>query len=152
MSKSNEFAALFMKQIFNNDDIANIGDATGLVGGVEGNLYVSLHTSDPGEAVTDPTATETTYTDYLRVAVVRSTAGWTVSGTDPASCSPFADIDFAECGATPGAALTHFAILGGVNTTADDRLVLYSGTLTPPITMATGVIPRIKTTSTITED
>lgn len=152
MSKSNEFAALFMKHVFNNDSIPEIGDATGLPAGVEGSLYVSLHTSDPGEAVTNPVTTETTYTNYLRVAVARTTGGWTVSGTDPASCSPAADIDFAECGATPGAALTHFAILGGSTTTADDRLVLYSGTLTPNITMAEGVIPRIKTTSTITED
>ena len=32
-----------------------------------------------------------------------------------------------------------------------DDLVLYSGTVTPNITMAEGVIPRIKSTSAITE-
>lgn len=153
MSKSNEFANLLMKHVFNNDDILTIGDAGGLLGSVvPGDLYVSLHTSDPGEAVTDPTATETTYTNYVRVAVARTTGGWTITGTDPASCSPTVDIDFPECGAAaPGAPITHFAITAGTDG-AGDELVLYSGTVTPNITMAEGVIPRLKTTSTITED
>jgi hypothetical protein len=51
----------------------------------------------------------------------------------------------------PGAAITHFAITAGIDG-AGDEMVLYWGDLTPSITMATGVIPRIKTTSTITED
>jgi len=151
MSKSNEFAAAVLNLIFKNTDIATIGDAGGVRGSVSaGNLYLSLHTSDPGEAVTNPTTTETTYTNYVRQAVVRG-AGWTVSGTDPASVSPAADVDFPECGVTAGAAITHFAVTGGIDG-AGDELVLYSGTVTPNITMATGVIPRIKATSAITED
>jgi hypothetical protein len=154
MSKSNEFALLIMQHIFENAAIPNLGDATGLqASGGPGDLYVSLHTSDPGEAVTDPTTTETSYTDYARISVSRSgQTGWTVTGGDPASCSPTADIDFPECGVTPGADLTHFAILGGITNDLLDQVVLYSGTLTPDIVMAEGVIPRIKTTSTITED
>ena len=35
------------------------------------NLYVSLHTADPGEAG-DQTTSEATYTGYARIAVVRS--------------------------------------------------------------------------------
>jgi len=64
MSKSNEFAAAVLNLIFKNTDIATIGDAGGVRGSVSaGNLYLSLHTSDPGEAVTNPTTTETTYTN-----------------------------------------------------------------------------------------
>jgi hypothetical protein len=51
--------------------------------------------------------------------------------------------------ASPGGAITHFGI---VNTSSGAGKLLYSGTMTPNITMAVGVVPRIKTTSTITED
>ena len=46
-----------------------------------------------------------------------------------------------------GGAITHFSVGTGVSSK-----LLYSGTVTPNITMAVGVIPRLKTTSTITED
>lgn len=146
MSKSNTFENALLLLIFNNTDIANIGDATGIQGSSSpGNLYVSLHTSDPGEAGSAVT-NETAYTNYARQAVARSGSGFTVSGN---SVSPAADVDFPACGATPGAALTHFGI---VNTSSGAGVLLYSGTLTPNITMAEGVIPRVLSTSTITED
>ena len=149
MSKSNEFETALLGLIFNNTDIADIGDAPGLQNSAApGSFYVALHTADPTEAVTDPTTTETAYTGYARVAVARSAGGWTITGN---SVSPTENIDFGECTAAPGAALTHFSILGGITGTGD-QFVLYYGTLAPNITMAEGVIPRIKTTSTITED
>jgi hypothetical protein len=151
MSKSNYFANAFMQHIFNNIAISNIGDGAGLPAGVEGSLYVTLHTATPDETG-DASTNETNYTDYQRVAVARNAGGWTVAAeADPASTSPTADIDFIECGATPGNPITHFGVTtAGVKATADE--LLYWGTVSPPITMATGVIPRIKTTSTITED
>jgi len=146
MSKSNTFENNLLLLIFNNTNIANIGDATGLRGSTAaGSLYWALHTADPGEtgsAITN----ETAYTNYARVAAARSGAGFTVTGS---SVSPAANVDFAECGATPGAAITHFSV---VDTASGAGTILYSGTVTPNITMAAGVIPRIKTTSTITED
>lgn len=146
MSKGNTFENEFLLHVFNNSDIANVGDATGLRGSsTAGSLYVSLHTADPGEAG-DQTTNETAYTGYARVAVARSGAGWTVTGN---SVSPAANIDFGECTASPGAAITHVAV--GTASSGTGK-VLYKGTVTPNITMATGVIPRIKTTSTVTED
>ena len=146
MSKSNTFENDLMLLIFNNTNIADIGDATGLRGSsVAGSLYWSLHTADPGEAGTAITS-ETAYTGYARVAAARSGAGFTVTGN---SVSPPANVDFGECTASPGAALTHFGI---VNTSSGAGKLLYKGTLTPNITMAVGTIPRIKTSSTITED
>ena len=51
------------------------------------NLYVALHTADPGESGTQST-NEISYTSYARVAVARSSAGWTVTGSrNPACCS-----------------------------------------------------------------
>lgn len=146
MSKTNTFENSLLLLIFNNTDIANIGDAGGLQNSATaGSLYVSLHTSDPGEAGAQNT-NETAYAGYARVAVARSGAGWTVTGN---SVSPAANIDFGECTASPGGAITHFGI--GTDSAGAGTL-LYKGTVTPNITMATGVIPRLKTTSTVTED
>ena len=146
MSKSNTFENDLLLLIFNNTDIALIGDAAGLQNSAAaGSLYVGLHTADPGEAGTQATS-ETAYTGYARIAVARSAGGWTVTTN---SVSPTANVDFGECTASPGGALTHFSV--GTDASGAGKL-LYSGTLTPNITMATGVIPRVKTTSTITED
>lgn len=146
MSKSNTFENDLLLLIFNNTNIADIGDATGVRGSsAAGNLYVSLHTADPGEAGTAIT-NETAYTGYARVAVARSGAGFAVTGN---SVSPAANVDFGECTASPGGAITHFGI---VNTASGAGKLLYKGTMTPNITMAVGVIPRLKSTSTITED
>jgi hypothetical protein len=146
MSKSNACENSLLLLIFNNTNFALIGDATGLRGSTTaGSLYVSLHTADPGEAG-DQTTNETAYTGYARVGLARSGAGWTVTGN---SVSPAANIDFGECTASPGAALTHF----GVGTASSGAgVLLYSGTLTPSISMAVGVLPRVKNSSTISED
>lgn len=143
MSKGDTFENDWLKLIFNATAIANLADnaATSPLT----NLYVSLHTADPGEAGSQTTS-ETAYTGYARIAVARTSGGFTVTAN---SVSPVANIDFGECTASPGAAITHFAI--GTASSGAGKL-LYSGTVTPNITMAAGVIPRLKTTSTITED
>lgn len=146
MSKSDVFENDLLKLIFQNSAIAAIGDAGGLLpSAAAGSLWWSLHTADPGEAGTAVTS-ETAYTGYARVAAARSSGGFTLTAN---SISPPANVDFGECTAAPGGAITHFGI---VNTASGAGKLLYKGTMTPNITMATGVIPRIKSTSTITED
>lgn len=146
MSKSDVFENDLLKLIFQNTSIANIGDAGGLLQSASaGSLYWSLHTADPGEAGTAIT-NETAYTGYLRVAAARSSGGFTITAN---SVSPAANVDFAECTASAGGPITHFGI---VSTSSGAGKLLYSGTVTPNITMAVGVIPRLKTTSAITED
>lgn len=146
MSKGNTFENDLLLLIFNNTNAANVGDATGLRGSsTAGSLYVSLHTADPGEAG-DQTTSETAYTSYARQAVARSGSGFTVTNN---SVSPAANIDFPECTGSAGAAITHFAI--GTASSGAGK-ILYKGAISPNITMATGVIPRVKSTSTITED
>lgn len=146
-SKADAFENELLLLIFNNTDIGTIGDTAGIQGSTTaGNFYLSLHTSDPLDSITGGiTSTETSYGSYARKAVARSGAGWTVTGN---SVSPAADQDFVECSGTPGAAITHFAVCAEAT---GDCLVLYHGDLSPSITMSTGVIPRIKSTSTITE-
>lgn len=106
MSFGNTFENELLLHIFNNSDIANVGDATGLRGSsTAGNLYVSLHTADPGEGG-NQTTSEAAYTNYARVAVARSGAGWTVSSNQVSNA---AAVTFPTCGIT-GETLTHFAI------------------------------------------
>lgn len=146
MSKSNTFENDLLLLIFNNTAITDIGDAGGLrATATAGSLYWALHTADPGEAGTAITS-ETAYTGYARIAAARSGAGFTVTGN---SVSPPSNVDFGECSASPGGAITYFSV---VNTPSGAGKILYSGTMTPNVTMAVGVIPRIKTTSTLTED
>lgn len=67
-----------LKLIFTNTTWANIGDATGLVKSTtDGVFYISLHTADPSSG--DQSTSETTYTGYARISVVRTASGWTVS-------------------------------------------------------------------------
>lgn len=143
MSKSNTLENDWLKLLFNATAIANIADnaATSPLT----NLYVRLHTADPGETG-DQTTNETAYTGYAAVAVARTSGGWTVTGN---SVSPAANIEFPECTASPGAAITHASV--GTAATGTGK-VLYKGALTPNITMAVGVIPRLTTSSAITED
>ncbi len=146
MSKGNTFENELLACIFQNADIPLIGDAAGIQNSVAaGSLYVSLHTADPAEAG-DQATSETAYTGYARVARARDASNWPVTAN---SVSPGTNIDFGECTAAAGAALTHFGV--GTASSGAGKL-LYSGTVTPNITMAIGTIPRLKTTSTITED
>ncbi len=145
MSKTNSWENGILELLFKNTNFANAGDATGLRGSsTAGSLYVSLHTADPGEAG-DQTTSETSYTSYARVAVARSGSGWTVTGN---SVSPAAAITFPACtGST--ATITHF----GVGTASSGAgVLLYKGTVTPNISVSSGVTPQLTTATAITED
>lgn len=146
MSKSDAFETALNNLIFNNANIANIGDATGLRGSVAaGSLFLALHTADPGEAGTQST-NEISYTGYARVAVARTAGGWTVAGN---TVSPTANIDFGAMTGGTGGVATHASI--GV-ASSGAGMVLYKGALNPVINVANGVTPRIGTGSAITED
>lgn len=144
MSKSNTWETGLLNLLFKNNDFTLVGDAGGLLGSVTpGNLYLSLHTADPGEAGAQNTS-ETAYTGYARMPVVRG-AGFTVTND---TVVPAADVDFGECSAAPGAAIGWVGI--GTDLSGAGKL-LYFGVLDPTITMAIGVIPRVKATSSVVE-
>ena len=143
MSKSNSFENSFLLLIFNGTAIADLAEND--TSSPLTNLYVALHTSDPGEAGTQST-NEISYTGYARVAVARTSGGWTVTAN---SVSPVADITFGEMTAGAGGTVTH----ASVGTLASGAgIILYSGTVTPNIAVTTGTIPRILTGSTIVEE
>lgn len=141
--KSNTFENDLLKLIFNATPIANIADnaATSPLT----SLYVSLHTADPGEAGTQSTS-EAAYTSYARVAVARTTGGWTAATSG--STSPVSAITFPA--ATGGSStVTHFAV--GTASTGTGK-ILYAGSVSPSITVTTGITPQLTTSTTITED
>jgi hypothetical protein len=142
MSFGNTFENDILALIFNATGIGNIADNAGTAPLT--NLWVSLHTADPGEAGTQSTS-ECAYTSYARVSVARSGSGWTVTGN---SVSPAANIDFpAATGGTE--TVTHFGI--GTAETGTGKL-LASGTVTPNIAVSSGVTPRLTTATAITLD
>lgn len=134
MSKSDSLENAWLLLLLQNTNIANVGDATGLRGSsTAGSLYVSLHTADPGEAGAQNTS-EATYTSYARVAVARSSGGWTVSAD---AASNAAAVTFPAC--TGGSnTITHF----GVGTASSGAgVLLYKGALSASLAVSNGITP-----------
>lgn len=134
MSLSNAFETLILQHLYQNANIANHGDATGLRGSTAaGSYYVGLHTADPGEAGTQSTS-EATYTGYARVAVVRSAVGWTVSGNQASNA---AVVNFGAC--TAGSStVTHFTV-GTTSTGVGD--LIGAGALGASLAVTSGITP-----------
>jgi hypothetical protein len=78
----------FLKLLLNATAWANVADNA--ASSPLTNVHVALHTADPAEAG-DQTTSEAAYTGYTRVAVARTTGGWTVTNN---SGSPVANITF----------------------------------------------------------
>lgn len=142
MPKGSTFDNDLLKLIFQAVAIANLADNA--ASSPLTNLYASLHTADPG-AAGSPTTSETGYTGYARVAIVRTASGWSVSSN---VASPVANIDFPQCTGGAGVTITHFMI--GTSASGAGKN-LYSGTVTPNIAVSNGVTPRLTTSTTITE-
>lgn len=134
MSGSNDLETDLLELLFKNTNIANLGDATGVRGSTAaGNLYVALHTADPGETGKQNTS-EIAYTGYARVAVVRSGSGWTVSGN---AVSNAAAVTFGACTAGSGTA-THFSV--GYELSGATKMI-GSGALTASLAISAGITP-----------
>lgn len=99
------------------------------------NLYISLHTASPGVG-NNQTTNETSYTNYVRVAVLRTTGGW--DAPSAAATANAALVQFAQCGVT-GADITHVAI-GTASSGAGT--VLYQGALSSTLSVANGIQPQ----------
>src|ERR1044072_8420114 len=123
MTMTNAAETAFLNLFFLNTDWANVGDAAGLQNSAAaGAFYISLHTADPGETGTQTTS-EANYTGYARVAVARTSGGFTVSGNN---ASNTAAVTFGAC--TAGSStVTYFGI--GSDSTGTRNLFV-SGALT----------------------
>lgn len=132
MSKSNFSENAYVGLVFNATTINGLAenDTTS----PNTSLFLALHTADPGEAG-DQTTSEATYTSYARVGVLRSGAGWTVSGD---SASNAALVQFPQC--TGGTnTITHVSI-GLVTSGASE--ILYSGALNASLAVSNLIQPQ----------
>ena len=145
MSKSNTFENDLLQLIFNNVDIADIGDASGLQNSATaGSLYVALHTADPGEAGT-ATTSESAYGSYARQAVARSGAGWTVTANEAENA---ALIQFPEC-SSGSETITHVSITTAVSGASK---ILYSGALSASRSVSSGIQPQFAAGSLVVSE
>lgn len=132
MSKTNTFETDMLELFFNGTAIADLAENDSSSPATD--IYISLHTGDPGEAGNQST-NEATYTSYARVAVARNGGGWTISGNN---CSNTAAITFPQC--TGGSeTITHFGV--GVSVSGTGYLMYY-GALTSSLAVSNGITPE----------
>lgn len=137
---SSAFANDLLKLIFNGSTITGIAEndtASPLT-----NLYVSLHTGDPG-AGGSQTTNEVSYTGYSRLAVTRGGGGFAISGN---KMNPAATMELGEVSAIGSPqTVTHMCI--GTTGGSSAGKVLFRFTVSPTITLAQNVTPRLRTTT-----
>ena len=141
MGKSNSYSNSVLGILFQASPIANIADNA--ASSPLTNLYVALHTADPGAAGNQSTS-EIAYTSYARVAVVRTSGGWALASQ---TITPVAAITFPSGTGGSGTA-TYFSI-GSASSGAG--VIYYSGPITPNIVCGNGVTPQLTTATTVTE-
>ena len=145
MSISDTTETAILKLIFQAVAWANYADNAAAT--PQTNVDVALHTADPGDAGTMSTS-ETNYTSYARVSVARTTGGWAVAGTTPTAVNPVAAITF-PAGTGGSGTITNFST---GKTGGGAAAILFSGTVTPNITVGSGVTPQLTTATQITLD
>lgn len=140
MTQTTTAANDWLKLILNATAIANIADdaATAPIT----NIYISLHTASPGVGG-NQTTNEAAYTSYARVAVARTSGGWTVSTN---TAVPAATITFPA--ATGGSETETFMGLGTAS--SGTGKLLWYGAISPTIAVSSGITPSLTTATTIT--
>ena len=133
------FANDLLKLIFQGTAIANVADNA--ASAPITNIYASLHTADP--VAGNQTTSEAAYTSYARVAVARTSGGWTVSSN---TVVPVASITFPA--ATGGSETETYAGLGKSVSGAGE--LFFCGAISPTIAVSNGVTPSLTTSSILT--
>jgi hypothetical protein len=142
MPKSTTFANDLLALILNATPIADFAQDDGSSPATS--VYLSLHTANPGVGGSQ-TTNETSYTNYVRLAIARTSGGWTIAS---AVAQNAALAQFAQCGAT-GATITHVAV---GKASAGAGLVLWAGALNASLVVANLIQPQFAAGAlTITE-
>lgn len=139
-AKFNTFENQCVAYLFNNTTCTTFPSTTAQV------LALALHTASPGETG-DSGTSEAGYSGYARVAVERTSSGWTVSGNTAKLTTTMA---FPQCNGATTALVTHFSVCGSTvagTTTAS----LYYGALDNSISVSNGVTPRLTTNTAVSE-
>ncbi len=133
MPKSTSFANSLLELVLKGTTFADFAENDSSSPAT--NIYISLHTADPGIGGSQLT-NEAAYTNYDRVAVARSGAGWDVVDEEAANA---ALIQFPQCGAS-GATVTHVAI--GKADLPSAGLVIWAGALAASLAVANLIQPQ----------
>lgn len=130
---------------FENDVMLKVFQATEFSWDANVNLYISLHTGDPGEGGSQTTS-ECAYGSYARQAVARDATGWDVASNQASNDDL---IQFPQC-SSGSETITHFAV-GTASSGAGQ--ILYSGALSSSLAVSTGIQPQFAAnTLVVTED
>lgn len=140
-AKTTGLCTSLLALLLNATAIANVADnaaASPLT-----NLYLSLHTASPGQSG-NQTTSEAAYTSYARVAIARTSAGFTVA-------SAVGTLTSAQNfpAATGGSETETYFGLG--TATSGAGILWYFGPISPTIAVSSGVTPQLTTGTTITE-
>lgn len=126
-----------LKLLFQNTNFANMGDPTGVRGSTTaGSYFIALHTANPGQTGTQTTS-EAAYISYGRVAVPRSSAGYTITGSNPTTSENAAAVTFA---AATGGGETETYYSQGQATSGANEIYFY-GALTSSLAVSNGITP-----------
>lgn len=139
-AKSSTFDNQLLQLIFNAVTITGIASNSG---SPLTSLYLALHTASPAVGGSQTTS-EAAYTGYARVAVARTSSGFTVSGSSVTLTSA---VSFPA--ATGGSETETYFSVGTAASGAGE--ILYFGPISPTIAVSNGVTPQLTTGTTITE-
>jgi hypothetical protein len=142
MPKTAQFAEDLEKLIMQATAIANIADNA--ASSPATNYYVSLHTSSPGTGG-DQTTNEISYTGYARIAVARTSGGWTITS---GVVNPTSPITFGTMTAGAGGTVTYIGIGKASSGTG---YLMYFFPVSPSLTVVNGVQPILDATSAFNE-
>lgn len=140
--KGNTFINDYLKLLLNATAIANIADNA--ASSPLTNLYLALSTGTLTAASTG-TTTEAGYTSYARVAVARTTGGFTAASAQSSVLVATASFP----AATGGSETETYAQINTASSGAGK--LLYFGPVSPNLAVSNGVTPQLDTTTSVTE-
>lgn len=150
MPKADSWETGLLNLLFQNTAFAGVGDSNGLQpSGTTGSLYISLHTASPGDSGNQAT-NEANYTGYARVAVARTSGGWTTGETGGvASAQNAGTVTFPQC--TGGSNTITYVGVGTASSGAG--VLLYYGALTSSLAVSNNITPSFAAGAlVVTED
>lgn len=140
--KGNTNAINYLKLVFQAVNWANVADNTAT--SPLTNLFVSLHTADP-TASGSQTSSEAAYSGYARVAVARTSSGWSISGETISNVNA---ITFPASTSGPESETW----VGVGTATSGAGVLLWAGPLTATLVVNNGITPSFAAGAlTITE-
>jgi hypothetical protein len=138
-----------LKHELNNEDIPDIGDPTGLRGSTTpGNLWLSLHTADPGETGSAQTTNECTYPGYVRMPATRDGSFWNI----PGNAINLIEVVWPEhSGGSPASQTVNYVCVGKKQIGAG--AIMRRGAVSEAQVITVGIAPRLKVgTIVLTQD